>query len=308
MSAVLAATLPVFAIIALGFSLVRFQLLPKEAARALGAFVLIVALPALIFTALAKRNFAEIFEPNFLLAFAAGTFATAALVLLIARFALNRGLTEAAIMALGAAGANSGFVGYPIAAAVVGPQAAVALALCMLVENMLTIPLLLALAEAGAGGGRGAGVAIRQSLAGLVKNPLVLAIAAGLAASLTGFRLPAPLERSVDLLAAASAPVALVSIGGALAGLTIRRGLGGMALVVFGKLVLHPALVLAALLALPPVAADLKRALLIIAASPMMAIYPLIGARFGLAGPAAAALLVATILAFGTMSVLIGWL
>lgn len=306
MSAVLSATLPIFTIIAIGYGLVRSSLLPKDGARALGTFVLVVALPALIFTALSRRAFSEIIEPVYLIAFGIGSLGTALIVLAIARLAMQRPLTEAAIMALGAAGANSGFVGYPIAAAVIGQKAAVALALSMLIENILIIPLLLGLAEAGQARGRGLAQAALASLTGLFRNPMVLAILAGLGASVSGLRLPAPLERSVDMLASASAPVALISIGGALAGLTIRRGLGSMALVVGGKLILHPALVVGALALLPPLADDLHKGMIIIAAAPMMTIYPLIGARFGLGERTAAALFTATIAAFITMSVVLG--
>jgi len=305
MLSVLTATAPIFLIIGLGYALFRSGLLPQEGVRAFGAFVLMVALPALIFKSLSQRAFVEILNPAFLAAFAAGTLGTALVVFLAARYGLKRDLSGAAIMALGAAGANSGFVGYPIAALVVGPPAVVALALCMLVENLVTIPLLLAVAEAGRDPERGLRAAFATSLKALGQNPMILAIAAGALASVIGLRLPGALEKSVDMLAAASAPVALVSIGGALAQLRLSRRQDGIALVVFGKLALHPAAVFVALMLAPGLDSDLRRAMLIIAAAPMMTIYPLLGARFGQASQTAAALLVATILSFLTMSAVI---
>lgn len=305
MISILTATVPIFTIIAIGYGLFRSGILPKDGVRSLGAFVLVVALPALVFKSLSQRNFVEILNPTYLLAFGIGSFLAAFVVFMVGRFALKRDVTGAAIMALGAAGANTGFVGYPIAAIIVGPQAVVALALCMLVENLLTIPILLAVAEAGQGEGKRPLALIGQSLKALGKNPLILAIVAGVFASVIQLRLPAPLEKSIDMLAGASAAVALISIGGALANLNVARRLDGLALVVFGKLVLHPGFVALTLLALPPLATDLKRALLIIAAAPMMTIYPLLGGRFGKGSMAAAALLVATVLSFLTMSVVI---
>ncbi len=44
---------------------------------------------------------------------------------------------------------NSGFIGYPVAAMVLGSPAAMFLALNMLIENLLIIPLALTLAELG---------------------------------------------------------------------------------------------------------------------------------------------------------------
>lgn len=305
MLSVFTATLPIFTIIAVGYALFRSEILPKEGVRALGAFVLTVALPALVFKSLSRHSFGEIINPTFLLAFGIGTAGVAISVFAIGHLVLKRDTTAAAIMALGAASANSGFVGYPIAAIFVGPQAVVALALCMLIENLLTIPILLAVAEAGQGKGQPAGEIARNVARSLLKNPLIIAIVAGALASITGFHLPGPIEKSVDMLSGASAAVALISIGGALSQLSMGRRLEGLALVVFGKLVLHPAFVALALLALPPLQADLRRALLIIVSAPMMTIYPLLGARFGQGSQAAAALLVATALSFLTMSAVI---
>ena len=63
---------------------------------------------------------------------------------------------------------------------------------------------------------------------------------------ITGSRLPAPLFKAVDMLALASAPVALFVIGGTLAGARVRGMFGDVAVITVGKLLLHPAAVLVA--------------------------------------------------------------
>lgn len=50
------------------------------------------------------------------------------------------------LIGLGMSFSNSGFVGYPIALQILGPPAAAALAMCMIVENVLMFPLALVLA------------------------------------------------------------------------------------------------------------------------------------------------------------------
>jgi len=62
---------------------------------------------------------------------------------------------------------------------------------------------------------------LRGVAVGLWRNPLVLGLAVGLAASLLGLRLPQPLERTVGLLAQSSAALSLFVIGGSLAGLRL---------------------------------------------------------------------------------------
>ena len=94
---------------------------------------------------------------------------------------------------------NSGFIGYPIAVMVLGQTAAVAMALGMLVENLLLIPLALALAEAGTQRGNGGWALLRETGLRLARNPLIIAIAVGLLLSLLQIRLPAVPLRVVDM-------------------------------------------------------------------------------------------------------------
>ena len=72
MGGVLAVTAPLYLLMGLGWLAVRAGWFAREHMRVLGAYVLRLALPALLFNALASRRFAEILEPAFLLAFAGG--------------------------------------------------------------------------------------------------------------------------------------------------------------------------------------------------------------------------------------------
>ena len=74
-----------------------------------------------------------------------------------------------AVHALGGSISNSAFIGYPLVTLALGPVAVVAMALNMIVENILMMPLTLALAEAAsrvAAGARSAhGAALRLAQA-----------------------------------------------------------------------------------------------------------------------------------------------
>jgi Na+/proline symporter len=65
-----------------------------------------------------------------------------------ARRVLGQSLSYSSMVAMGMSCPNSGFMGYPIILLSFGPVAGVALALNMVVENFLLLPLLLAIAEA----------------------------------------------------------------------------------------------------------------------------------------------------------------
>ena len=85
----------------------------------------------------------------------------------------------------------------------------------------------------------------------LARNPLILAILCGGAASLNGLVLPGSPAKAIDMLAAASAGVALFTVGGALDDLQVKGMLGDIARIVAAKLFLHRALVFLALRARP---------------------------------------------------------
>lgn len=305
MLATLSVTLPIYLLIGLGYLSVRLDWFGKAEMRVFGRFVVQFALPALVFQALAQRRFAEILNPSYLLAYTLGSLAVMGPAWLVARRVQRRSAGYSALFAMGASFPNSGFVGYPIVLQLLGPVAAVALALGMLVENLLLLPLTLALAE-GRRDSRAWTSALRQTLARLARTPLVVAIAAGFAVSLAGLPLPDALNKSVGLLANASTALALFVIGGSLVGLQLRGRLRDLGAVAAAKLLLHPLAVLALLWLLPPVDGPLRSAAVLFAAMPMLSIYPILAQPHGEEGFCAAALLLTTVLSFASVSAWIG--
>lgn len=299
---ILAITGPIYIVIAIGFIAGRTGLFSGPDMRVLGKFVVNFALPALLFTALSQRPIADILNGRYLTAYATGSLAVLFAATGFARFAQRRDMPQSALIGMGMSFSNSGFVGYPIALQILGPPAAVALAMCMIVENILLLPLALALAEMGSNHGHGWQRVLLQSFVGLARNPIILAIFAGFAVSLLGIRLSEPLVRTINMLAMASTAVALFVIGGSLVGLKVRSVLGDVAAVAMGKLLLHPLAVFSMLWMVAPVDAQLRMAGIIFASMPMLSIYPILAQKYHEEGFCAAALLVATLLSFLTVS------
>jgi predicted permease len=302
---VLAAIVPVFVIIAAGYVAVRSGYVDPDQLGALASFVLRVALPALIFGALTGAPLGDTLNWGYLAAYGLGTLGVFGLGFFAARRWSRLGVTAATVQALGMASANSGFMGFPIASMVIGPPAAAILAQNMVVENLLLIPFGMMLAEVGQRSHGSVAEMLRNIVASLVRNPLLVAIAAGVAVAALGVRLPEPLARPVALMGAVAGPVALFVVGGTLAGLPSGGAPDGIGRIVFGKLVLHPLVVFGLLFVMPGIDPGLLAGGAIFAAAPMMSIYPIIGARFGEARLAAASLFVATVLSAVSISVLI---
>lgn len=314
---ILAITGPIYLCIALGYLATRHGLFDRADMRVFGKFVIQLALPALLFNALSQRRVGEIVNGPYLLAYALGSLILLSAAVLWYRKVGREGMGRSAILAMGMSCPNSGYVGYPVLLLTLGaPVAGVALALNMVVENLLIIPVLLALADMERHEtGHWRQLAL-QTLRGLARNPLIIAIVAGFLVSALDVPMPSPVSRTVTLFAQASSALSLFVIGGSLVGLQLQGLRTAVAQIGVGKLVLHPLCLLAVMTWLVPVEdPQLKMALLLTGAMPMMGIYTILAQRHGHEGLASAALLVVTTASFFTLSGLLwvlrhspGWL
>ncbi len=246
MHAILAVTVPFFALVLCGYLAARLQVLPESAIPGLNAFVLFFALPAMLFRFGAGTPVLELLNPVVLALWLLAALLVVGLALALARAAALE-MKDAAFGALVAAFPNTGFMGVPLLVALLGSEAAGPVICALLADLFVTSSLCIALAQAGAGqGARDAGLrALRAALA----NPLPWAIAAGAAFSLGGWTLPGAADTVVKMLADAASPVALFTIGAVLhrAGRHARgrTPLASYLPVAAIKLVLHPLLVFA---------------------------------------------------------------
>lgn len=313
----LSITGPIYLIILIGAASVRFELFSKADMRVMGKLVINLALPCLLFNALSQRDIAEIIRVDYLAAYAAGTLVVIACGFFWSARVAHQPPPAGAYVAMGMSSSNSSFVGFPILMLTLPAVAPSAFALNLVVENLLVLPLLLLLADSSGQGGVAPGVLIRQLARRLISNPLIIALVLGLTAALVQLKLPAPLSRTVTMFAQASGVLSLLVIGGTLFGLPLRGMAGRVLPVVLGKLLLHPLLVFAAFSALPwfglALPGEMKQAGVLLAAMPVMSIYPIFAQRHGLEGDAAATLLLTTLGSFLTLNLLIamlhtGWL
>src|SRR5215210_1533872 len=80
-----------------------------------------------------------------------------------------------------------------------------------------------------------------RTFSALARNPLILAIFAGLAASALGLDTPTPVANFLDLLGDTAGPCALFALGATLAGRKVAGGTAEVAYMTLMKLVVHPA-------------------------------------------------------------------
>nr|WP_298055600.1 AEC family transporter [uncultured Halomonas sp.] len=307
MLAILSITTPIFLLIGLGYVVRWSGIIQREQMQGVGVFVMYCALPALVIRALTQQPLEEIFKLNYLIAYGLGSIAVFGAGLLLCLKLQRQPLNTSAMQALGMAAANSGFVGYPVAAMVIGSPAAVLLALNMVIETLIIIPMALILAEMGSQQGSSLWKTVKQTALNLIKNPVLVGLLVGIFLAVTGIKIPTPLFKAIDMLAEAAGPAALFVIGGALFGLQVKGMARDVSQIVIGKLLIHPLIIFIAFYLTPGIDPLYMVGAVLFAASPMISIYPLFGQRYGLGGISAAAMLIATVASFFTLSLVI-WL
>src|SRR5262245_9618930 len=207
MKLVVEAVLPLFALILAGYVCGRRGLLGAQAVSSLNLFVVWLALPALLFQAVADARWSDLNQPAFVAAVALGMLAT-----FVPWVALSRGrgarratpLPDASIEALAASYPNTGFMGIPLCVAVFGRAGLQPAILATILTACLLFGLSLALIEIGRQSGRAAGSAIAKAAATLARNPLLVAPALGALFAIARIPRPEPLLRLTGLLGAAA--------------------------------------------------------------------------------------------------------
>ncbi len=119
MLSILAIVLPIFALILAGWLARRSGALGPNSTSELNRFVVYLALPALLFDIVANADWATLWHPGFVAAFGIGCGVVFAATLAL-RLRWPRHLADASVDGLNAAYANTGFIGFPLAAAVLG--------------------------------------------------------------------------------------------------------------------------------------------------------------------------------------------
>lgn len=303
MLAILAVTAPIFLLIALGFVAVRRVWMPREGAVAMSRYALLFALPALLFDTLSKRSLDSILVPDFLLVYVSASMITYGIGVLVASIARRTSPLDNAFYGMGLSMSNSSYIGYPLVAQLLGDSALIAVVMAILTEVLIILPLTLILTEFHRERGHGSVLrTLGRVLRTVGTNPILLAIGAGLAFSALGWRLPAPIGRTIELLAGSAAVVALFAIGGSLAGQRVRGALGPATAIATGKLVVHPLVAFGMLMLVPTLDPTLGQAALILAGLPMVTIFPLIAQRYDQGEIPATALVITTLLAFVTLN------
>lgn len=237
--------LPVFAILAFGFTMGRTGRTTAEAARTINRFAMTVLIPIVVFDLLANAPFEDLaLRPALLYVTVQALIFTAGYQ--IARRAFARSAGEAVILGYGGIFANNVFYGLPLAQLIYG-SAPLPIVTIVVLDATISFGGTMIVLQALALG--------RVSFKGIalifLKTPTLVAIFAGLAAGTGDLPIPAPVQTFLDFNGAAAAPVALYALGVILAETPFTRDPAVLAFSAI-KLLLFPAAIWVAITGLVP--------------------------------------------------------
>ncbi|HLV28098.1 MAG TPA: AEC family transporter [Burkholderiaceae bacterium] len=308
MTLILEAVLPLFALILAGYVAGRRGILGRSATDSLNSFVVWMALPALLFQAMALISWEEIRQPGYIAASAIAMALVFALSWVAGRRE-GRRMADASIASLAAAYGNAGYMGIPLCIMVLGEASLPAVIIVTLLTACVLFAFSIVLVELDLQRSATLGATLRKVALAVARNPLVIAPVAGLIVSGVGWTLPGPILQFTTLLGAAASPCALVTIGLFLSQGSTTQHRSTVWNIVSLKLLVHPLLAFVLVtwvFEMPPMWAS---AAILLAALPV-GTGPFMVAKLYDREPAVTseATLLSTVLSVLTVSLLVSWI
>jgi len=297
-------TLPFFLLIGLGYISAATKFFSRDAAVALTKFVFWFALSAMLFNFTATLEFSEIANVPFLLCYLSASVIVYIIATVVALMRGNKA-SVAAIEAQCAVIGNVGFLGIPMLVGLFGDRAAAPVLMVLSVDLLFFGSLVVAVIT----GSRGK-LEPRIILTigkGLITNPMVMSITAGLLWSLADLPVPVPMGEFMSILGAAATPAALFAIGASLAGKSAERPSVALWLSSL-KLGLHPLLVAVFALFVFDLDPFLAGMMIAAAAMPVAGNIYIIAQHYDVAPQrASTAILFSTVISVITLTAVLGW-
>jgi malonate transporter and related proteins len=204
-------TLPIFALILLGWGGVRLGLFDAHVGAGLSRFVFWLAFPALLLTSMAKSP-----TPDSIMASHIGVWLGVLLLFQFAArvvgWAANLSKQEQAGVAMAATCGNTAFLGTAIVVSLLGPSMLPIVAAFVAVENIVIVGLAVAALKLSNTEQTSLALTARTFASG-VFNPTSVGALIGFVLALTSLSIPAPLLRPLEMLGSAASPAGLVALG-----------------------------------------------------------------------------------------------
>lgn len=239
-SSLLQTVFPVFALLAAGYLAKRLGWMQPAYAEGLNRFVYHLAFPTLLFIVIARTPRDEIFQVDFLGAWAVALFAGYFLAGALSLAWRGGGTAPMAVRGFNSSCGNTSMIGIPLCVAAFGKDAALLAVLATIANAVIGVSMTVLFIEGARLSDASRTRRIGRIAASVAKNPLIIAFVLGFACAATYGAPPPALDRLCDLLGTAAIPCSLVATGLFFAGHAHRVSYAEASVFSIVKLLLQP--------------------------------------------------------------------
>jgi malonate transporter len=238
---VLRVFLPIFALIATGYLAAAIRLVDARDVQGVARFVVMVALPVLLFNSLSTVRLPDSINWAFLLSYYGAALLIYALGVWISGRGFRHSRQEQGLFGLGTSYGNLMLVGYPIISTGLGDDALVPLMLIVSLHSAILLTVMTLLVERGEG--QSVLPVLKQTLKSIVRNPILIGLALGILFNLLSIPIPDLVQQPIELLSRVTVPCSLVVVGASLKTSKVAGHFAEVSTIVGMKTILLPALV-----------------------------------------------------------------
>ncbi|GAB5438046.1 AEC family transporter [Falsiruegeria mediterranea] len=235
--------LPVFLVIGAGYTVTRAGFFNQSHIDGLMRFTQSFAIPCLLFRAIASLDLQASFDPRLLASFYTGAALCFIAGMAGARLIFKRDWEDAVVIGFCCLFSNSVLLGLPITERAYGSDNLTGNYAIIAFHSPFCYGVGITVMEVIRNRGNGGTKMVGSVLSAMFKNVLILGIALGFIANLTGLVMPQVVDDALDLVIRAALPGALFALGGVL---VQYRPEGDMRTILFVcciSLMVHPTLV-----------------------------------------------------------------
>ncbi|WP_164660992.1 AEC family transporter [Tropicibacter sp. Alg240-R139] len=235
--------LPVFLVIGAGYTVTRAGYFNQSHIDGLMRFTQSFAIPCLLFRAIASLDLSASFDPRLLASFYTGAALCFIAGMAGARLIFKRDWEDAVVIGFCCLFSNSVLLGLPITERAYGADNLTGNYAIVAFHSPFCYGVGITVMEVIRNRGNGGTKMVGSILSAMFKNVLILGIALGFIANLTGLVMPQVVDDALDLVIRAALPGALFALGGVL---VQYRPEGDMRTILFVcciSLMVHPTLV-----------------------------------------------------------------
>lgn len=235
--------LPVFLVIGAGYLATRRGYFQAGHVDALMKFTQSFAIPCLLFRAIATLDLSASFDPRLLISFYTGAAICFSLGMIGARLIFRRDWEDCVAIGFCCLFSNSVLLGLPITERAYGADNLTGNYAIIAFHSPFCYGLGITVMEIVRNKDAGGIATVKSVFSAMFKNVLILGIALGFVANLSGLWIPQAVDEALSLVIRAALPTALFALGGVLVQYRPEGDLRAIGFVCAISLMVHPALV-----------------------------------------------------------------